>query len=97
MTDPVAGPGVPPTFVPEPPPSPAPTPAPAPAPTLVLPPELAAALGALGPWGALAGLALTFGVPFVTHLISNSKNNTPVTLEEWNALKAKIATPYEDL
>lgn len=66
-------------------------------PATVLTPALTGFLATLGPWGALAGLALTFGVPFVEQIISNSKNNTPVTPEAWAALKAKIQTPYEAL
>ncbi len=57
-------------------------------------PKLATALAAFGPWGAIAGLALTFGLPFVDQLIANAKNNTVPTPEEWANLRAKIATPF---
>ncbi len=48
-------------------------------------------------WSVIASLVLKYGVPFVDQLIQNLKNNNPVTLDEWNALKAKIDTPFDVL
>lgn len=48
-------------------------------------------------WSVVAQLVLRYGVPFVDQLITNIKNQAPVTPEEWTALRAKIATPFEAL
>lgn len=48
-------------------------------------------------WDVIAGLVLQYGVPFVTHIIENAQNNKPVTLDEWNALVAKIQISGESL
>lgn len=58
---------------------------------------VAGGLASLGPWGLIAGVALKFGVPFVTGLLVNAKDKAPVTLETWGALAAKIETPGEVL
>lgn len=59
--------------------------------------ELAASLSFLGPWGAVAALALQFGVPFVTKLFQNAAKGTDPTAEEWTALEDLISTPGEVL
>ena len=66
-------------------------------PSVLASPAVAGLLATLGPWGAIAELVLTFGVPFVEKLISNSTNNIPVTAAEWATLKAKIALSYDQL
>jgi hypothetical protein len=48
-------------------------------------------------WIALAGLIARYGLPFVEGLMENAANNKPVTLAEWQALKAKIEIPGEVL
>ena len=48
-------------------------------------------------WEVIASLIFRYGVPFVEHLIQNSKNNTVVSLESWAALTAKIQTPGYEL
>lgn len=60
-------------------------------------PRLAGALAFLGPWGALAGLALSFGLPFVDRVIQNAHNNVPPTPDEWNNLKTLIGKSFDDL
>jgi len=61
--------------------------------------KTAAAITSLipGPWGILATLVASEGIPFVDHLIQNSKNNTPVTPDAWLDLRAKAKTPFQDL
>jgi hypothetical protein len=59
--------------------------------------ELAASLAFLGPWGAVAALALQFGVPFVTALFRNAAKGTDPTPEEWDALVTTISIPGETL
>jgi len=51
----------------------------------------------LGPWGALAALALKFGAPFVEGLLNNAKLGADPTVAEWNALSAKIEISGESL
>ena len=53
----------------------------------------AALVSLLGPWGALAALALKFGSPWVGHLISNAQKGVDPTGDEWKALDAKIEIP----
>lgn len=60
-------------------------------------PGLVPALAVLGPWGVIAGLALTVGLPFVDHLIANAHNNVPVTPDEWFALRAKVGKGFQEL
>jgi hypothetical protein len=48
-------------------------------------------------WAAVASLVVKYGVPFVEQLLTNAQKNTPVTLDEWTALKAKIDTPFDVL
>lgn len=43
-------------------------------------------------WDVIAGLILTQGVPLVTKLIENWSNKTPVTMEEWDKVKAIAQT-----
>jgi hypothetical protein len=76
---------------------PAPAPSSPTVPSVLASPAVAGLLAALGPWGAIAELALTFGVPFVEKIISNSQNNVPVTVAEWETLKTKIALSYDQL
>ena len=59
--------------------------------------DAAGALAFLGPWGAVAALALQFGVPFVTKLFENAAKGTDPTPEEWSQLKATISIPGEVL
>ena len=70
---------------------------PAAAPVPVVATELAGALSFLGPWGALAALALQFGVPFVTKLIANGQKGTDPTPAEWDELVNVISIPGEVL
>jgi hypothetical protein len=60
-------------------------------------PKLAMALSAFGPWGIVAGLVLSVGLPFVDHLIANAHNNVPVTPDEWAALRAKAGKSWDEL
>jgi hypothetical protein len=69
----------------------------APAPVPVVATELAGALSFLGPWGALAALALQFGIPFVTKLIANGAKGTDPTAVEWDELVNVISIPGETL
>ena len=48
-------------------------------------------------WTLIATLLLRYGPEFVESILSKIQNNTPVTLEEWIALKSKIAIGYDDL
>lgn len=48
-------------------------------------------------WSAVAGLIVKYGIPFTEQLIANIANKTTVTPEEWNALTAKINTPFDTL
>lgn len=57
----------------------------------------AGGLAALGPWGLIAGVALKFGVPFVTGLLVNAQDKKPVNLETWGELAERIETPGEGL
>jgi hypothetical protein len=48
-------------------------------------------------WSVIATLVVKYGIPFTEQLIANIANNKPVTPEEWNALAAKIQTPFDVL
>ena len=39
-------------------------------------------------WAAIATLLIQYGLPFVEKLIEKWTNNNPVTMDEWNSLKA---------
>lgn len=39
-------------------------------------------------WLSIGTMVLQYGLPFVEKLIANWQNKTPVTVEEWNNLKA---------
>ena len=39
-------------------------------------------------WATIAALVLQYGLPFVDKLVEKWSNNTPVTVDEWNSLKA---------
>lgn len=58
---------------------------------------LATSLAFLGPWGAVAALALKFGVPFVTKLFANGAKGTDPTPQEWDELAGVISIPGEVL
>ncbi len=58
---------------------------------------IVAALSTLGPWGAIAGLAVKFGLPFVTKIIQNAENNTPVSAAEWQKTADLAHIPGETL
>jgi hypothetical protein len=51
----------------------------------------------LGPWGALAALALKFGEPWVAGLIANAHTGVDPTPDEWNKLSNKIEITGESL
>ena len=46
-------------------------------------------------WMQIAGLIVKYGFPFVEKLLSNAKNNVPVTTEEWDSLKKCV--PFDVL
>jgi hypothetical protein len=48
-------------------------------------------------WSVIATLIAKYGIPFVDQLIQNLQKQTPPTLEEWTALKAKVETPFDEL
>lgn len=48
-------------------------------------------------WTIVAQLIIKYGVPFVDNLIGNMQKQTVPTLDEWNALKAKIDTSFDSL
>jgi hypothetical protein len=50
-----------------------------------------------GPWGVLAGLLFKYGPDLVDKLIQNSKNNVPVTADEWQSIRNLINTPFDKL
>jgi hypothetical protein len=39
-------------------------------------------------WDVIAGVIIQYGLPFAEKLISNWTNKNPVTVQEWNDLKA---------
>lgn len=39
-------------------------------------------------WDVIAGLIIQYGLPFAEKLIEKWTTKTPVTIEEWNSLKA---------
>lgn len=59
--------------------------------------DIGGALSFLGPWGAVAALALRFGVPFVTKLFQNGAKGTDPTPAEWDELVNVISIPGEVL
>lgn len=48
-------------------------------------------------WTVVAQLIIKYGVPFVDQLITNMQKQGLPTLDEWNALKKKIDTPFDVL
>jgi hypothetical protein len=70
---------------------------PTPPAAIVIPDPVIGLLATFGPWGLIASVALKYGLPFAEKLIGNIQNNKPVTLDEWNALKAKAALTYDQL
>lgn len=64
---------------------------------IVLPDALLTAIAGLGPWGLVAAIVLKVGLPFASKLVYNIEHNVPVTMAEWDALKAKAALSYDDL
>ena len=48
-------------------------------------------------WLTLATLIARYGIPWVEGIMENQANNKPVTMDEWKALKAKIAITGETL
>lgn len=48
-------------------------------------------------WVLVASLLLKYGPEVVDSILTKIQNKNPVTLDEWNALKAKIAISYDDL
>lgn len=48
-------------------------------------------------WMDIAFLIAAYGLPFVDALLANAASNKPVTAEDWLALKAINAKPYEAL
>lgn len=48
-------------------------------------------------WSIVATLIAKYGLPFVEQLVLNISTNQPVSPENWNALIAKINTPFNDL
>lgn len=39
-------------------------------------------------WATIAGLILSYGLPFAEKVVLNWTNKNPVTVDEWNSLKA---------
>ncbi len=48
-------------------------------------------------WLTLATLIARYGIPWVEGIMENQANNKPVTMDEWKALKAKLAITGETL
>lgn len=48
-------------------------------------------------WSMIAGLIAQYGVPFVEQLLTNINAKTDPTPADWNALVAKIQTPFSQL
>lgn len=48
-------------------------------------------------WTLVAMLLLRYGPDFVDSILTKIQNKAPVTIEEWQALKAKISISYDDL